>query len=294
MSISSSFTDFSLAELFQLIDRGRKSGCLTVCTLPDLKINGSKSQYYYIWFRQGLVVATANRLNGNGLVEKIEQRGWMTKQTQDKVSSIAKTNIPLGLDLKTQGVLSAEQLNLLFASQLQQVRQLFEIQKGVFKLDSKAVLPVLEMTGLSVRATEVALMSLRVLKNWAGLADALPNAGSAIESITQVKSQLHLNPFEWQVWEFANGSVSLNAIASVLNQPVAIVQQAAFRLMVAGLVEEVPFIPHFSAFQDYPMESDSLNTSLTTKKTRESRESKPLTVSTSFLQNLVGFLRSKS
>ncbi len=289
MSISSSFTDFSLPELFQLIDRGKKSGCLTVCTLRNPKQSDSKSQYYYIWFRQGLVVATANRLNGNGLIEKITQRGWMTEQNETKLYTPTHINTPLGLDLKTQGVLTAEQLNLLFASQLQQVRQLFEIQKGAFKLDSKAVLPVLEMTGLSVRATEVALMSLRVLKNWAGLTDALPNLGSAIESITQVKSQLHLNPFEWQVWEFANGSVSLNAIASVLNQPVAIVQQAAFRLMVAGLIEEVPFIPHFSAFCDYPMNSDSI-----TKKTKEPRESKPLAVSTSFLQNLVGFLRSKS
>jgi Domain of unknown function (DUF4388) len=289
MSISSSFTDFSLPELFQLIDRGKKSGCLTVCTLPNLKQNDSKSQYYYIWFRQGLVVATANRLNGNGLIEKITQRGWMSGEVEKKLYTSKRTNTPLGLDLKTQGVLSAEKLNLLFASQLQQIRQLFEIQKGVFKLDSKAVLPVLEMTGLSVGATEVALMSLRVLKNWAGLADALPNVSSAIESITQVKSQLHLNPFEWQVWEFANGTVSLNAIASQLKQPVPIVQQAAFRLMVAGLIEEVPFIPSFSAFHDYPMDSDSV-----TKKTKEPRESKPLTVSTSFLQNLVGFLRSKS
>src|SRR3712207_8615577 len=59
---SSSFTDFSLAELFQLIDPFPKSGCLTVCTLPDLHTPGSKAQYYYIWFRQGRVVAATNRL----------------------------------------------------------------------------------------------------------------------------------------------------------------------------------------------------------------------------------------
>lgn len=64
MSLSSSFTDFSLAELFQLIDQGRKSGCLTVCTLPDLHAPQSKSQYFHIWFRQGRVVTAANRLSG--------------------------------------------------------------------------------------------------------------------------------------------------------------------------------------------------------------------------------------
>jgi Domain of unknown function (DUF4388) len=286
MTLSSSFTDFSLAELFQLIDRGRKSGCLTVCTLPNIKILGSKSQYHYIWFRQGRVVAAAKKLNHLGLIEKINQRGLVKEQTIRNICESAKLDIPLGLHLKTEGILSAEQLNLLFASQLQQVRQLFEIQKGVFKLDSKAELPANEMTGLSLRAIEVTLMTLRVLKNWAALADALPDKNSAIESIAQGQPQVHLHPLEWQVWEFANGSATINAIASQLNQPVAIIQQVAFRLMLACLVEEVPFVPPSSILND-----DSINASLTARKTEAARS---LKISNAFLQNLVGFLRSKT
>jgi Domain of unknown function (DUF4388) len=286
MTLSSSFTDFSLAELFQLIDCGRKSGCLTVCTLPNIKILGSKSQYYYIWFRQGRVVAAANKLNHQGLIEKINQRGLVKEQTIKNLYESAKVDIPLGLQLKTEGILSAEQLNLLFASQLQQVRQLFEIQKGVFKLDSKAELPTNEMTGLSLRAIEVALMTLRVLKNWAVLADALPDKHSAIESIAQGQPQVHLHPLEWQVWEFANGSATINAIASQLNQPVAVIQQVAFRLMLACLVEEVPFVPPSSILND-----DSINASLAARKTEAARS---LKISNAFLQNLVGFLRSKT
>ncbi|MBF2063865.1 MAG: DUF4388 domain-containing protein [Calothrix sp. C42_A2020_038] len=281
MTLSSSFTDFSLAELFQLIDQGRKSGCLTVCTLPNLKVIGSKSQYYYIWFRQGHVVAAANRLNGQGLIEKMEQRGWVTGQAVRRIRFQTPTDTPLGLHLKTLEILSGEQLNLLFASQLQQVRQLFEIQKGVFKLDTKAILPTSEMTGISLRATEVTLMALRVLKNWDALADALPDTSSAISAITTAKTQLHLHPLEWQLWEFADGNVSLNALSSQLNQHVATIQQVAFRLMVAGLVEEVPLLSNSQNFNDY----------LPNQNTQKSQLSK---VSTSFLQNLVGFLKSKA
>lgn len=97
---------------------------------------------------------------------------------------------------------------------------------------------------------------------------------------------MHLHPLEWQVWEFANGSATLNAIASQLNQPVAIIQQVAFRLMLACLVEEVPFIPPSSLLNDY-----SINASLTARKTQQSRS---LKISNAFLQNLVGFLRSKT
>jgi hypothetical protein len=290
MSLSSSFTDFSLAELFQLIDQGRKSGCLSVCTLPDLHLSGSKSLHYYIWFRQGRIVAAANRLNGQELVSKIIKRKWCNLKSENVSRSVAGT--PLGLELKTEGLLSAEQLNLLFASQLQQVRKLFEIQTGVFKLDSKATLPWTEMTGLSLRATEVALMALRALKNWEVLADVLPDMSSGIKSITQNKPQFRLNPFEWQVWEFANGTVDLSAIAFQLNQPRLIVQQAAFRLMLAGLVEEVSLPQSTLKLNNYPIDESQGNTSSWGQK--KAPEPNMLKVSTAFLQNLVGFLRSKA
>jgi hypothetical protein len=294
MSLSSSFTHFSLAELFQLIDQGRKSGCLTVCTLPDLHTPKSKSQYFYIWIRHGRVVAASNRLNGQALIDKITRRGWVQPQVIKQLCT-ETTVTPVGLHLKNQGILNAEQLNLLFANQLQQIRELFEIQKGVFKLDSKAILPWSEMTGLSLRAMEVALMALRVLKNWDVLADVLPNANSAIQNVAQKKPELHLHPLEWQVWEFSGGQVPLKKIASQLNQPVALVQQAALRLILVGLVEEVEvpietstIHPHDHCLIDWALVNSS---SFKLQKSRELETSK---ISTSFLQNLVGFLKSKA
>jgi Ni,Fe-hydrogenase I large subunit len=290
MSLSSSFTNFSLAELFQLIDQGKKSGCLTVSTLPDLYAPGSKSQLFYIWFRQGCIIAAANRLNGQDLSNKLIQRKWVNIRLLEQICEETAITTPLGLYLKTQAVLSAEQLNLLFASQLQQVRALFEIQKGIFKLDSKAPLPWKEMTGISLRAIEVALMALRVLKNWGVLADVIPDKSSTMRSITQNKLQIRLNALESQVWVFANGSVNLNAIASELNQPTILVQQAAFRLMVAGLLEEVSIsIPEVNS---YPMSWKLPNSSV--GEAKKSQEPETRKISTSFLENLVGFLRSKT
>ncbi|GAA6619457.1 DUF4388 domain-containing protein [Scytonema sp. NUACC26] len=292
MSLSSSFTDFSLAELFQLIDQGRKSGCLTVCTLPDLQSPMSKSQYFYIWFRQGKVVGAAHHLHGQELISKMVKRGWVNLKVLEKVCNEAPTASPLGLLLKTKSLLTAEQLNLLFANQLQQVRDLFEIQQGVFKLDSKAALPLEEMTGLSLRATEVTLMALRALKNWKALVDVLPSPSSAVKSISHAKPQIRLHACEWQVWEFANGSVSLDAIATLIDRPVALVQQATFRLMLAGLVEEAPIAKSTS-----DLNVDSLNLDVISDpelKYQKSKESEVLKISTSFLQNLVGFLKSKA
>ncbi|MFB2770858.1 DUF4388 domain-containing protein [Pelatocladus sp. BLCC-F211] len=290
MSLSSSLTDFSLAELFQIIDQGRKSGCLTVRRLLDGNASQAKSQYYFIWFRQGRIVAVSNSLDGQGLITKISERKWVQPQLTEKFLLTPGKEKPLGLNLKTAGILNAEQLNLLFASQIQLIRELFEIQKGVFKLDSKAPIPNQEMTGLSLRAIEVALMALRNLKNWKTLAEALPDPNSAIHSMTQTKPEIRLHALEWQIWEFANGTISLGAIANQLNQPIIIVQQAAFRLKIACLIEEVPFVKSTPETSNFPLDCRLVNSPGSGNK--KSTEPEMLKIVTSFLDNLIGYLRS--
>ncbi|AKG22895.1 DUF4388 domain-containing protein [Calothrix sp. 336/3] len=290
MSLSSSFADFSLAELFQLIDLGRKSGCLTVCTLPDIHVANSKAYYYYIWFCRGRLIAATHRLNGQDLVGKIHQRGWMeTQLMEDFLTNQFIPDTPLGLQLKVEGLLNAEQLNLLFASQLYQIKELFEIQKGVFKLDCKASLPWREMTGLNLQAREVALMALRILKNWATFAESLPEKQSRILGIHQNHPQIRLNPLEWQLWEFANGSMNLNDIATHIQQPITVVQQAAFRLIIAGLVEEIP--PNSFPLEDYPLNVDVRKFS-DSALSHQSAVGAKIKISNLYLQNLVGFLKS--
>ncbi|WP_017314946.1 DUF4388 domain-containing protein [Mastigocladopsis repens] len=294
MKLSSSFADFSLAELFQVIEQGRKTGRLSLYTYENRHSPGSMSNHFYIWFEQGYLVAAANRLNGRDLISKITQRGWANLQVIDQIFTETSTSKSLGWQLKTQGVLSNEQLNLLFASQLQQVQELFEIKEGIFKLDTKAVSPLREMTGLSLRATEVAFMALRELKNWEILADVLPEMTSGIQSLIQDEPRMQFNIFEWQVWKFANGSFSLSAIASQLNQPITLVQQAAFRLIIAGLVEEVPVVKS-TPEPNNDLRNRNLTNSFGGSQVKQSKQPETPKVSTSFLQNLVGFLtRSKA
>lgn len=294
MTLTSSLEDFSLAELFRMIDQGRKSGRLTLYASANSQVS-NPNNCHHIWFRQGRVIAISNRLDGQGLSSKIEERGWLSQRVIERLNSHSSES-PLGLTLKTQGALQAEQLQLLFTSQLQQIWGLFAIHTGQFELDGKAPLPVAEMTGLSLPAMEVAVAGLRLLKNWEGLADALPDGSSGIQSIIQGKPNIRLNALEWQVWEFAKGTVSLEATAKQINQSTAKVQQAAFRLMLAGLVEEVPFVSSTPKLNSSAVELEANKSSEITKQPEEHKPeaSEKSKVSNSFLQSLVGFLRSKA
>jgi len=181
-------------------------------------------------------------------------------------------------------LLSAEQLKLLFYTQvMRQVCTIFQFPDGWFNFETKNEMPLTEMTGLSAAPTEVTLEGLRALKDWSALLSKLPDPGSAITSIILGKPQLKINPQEWQVWEFADGTAPLTLVAEQLQLSIDKVQQIVFRLIMVGLVEEIPLvIPTPNATPDTEMQAPE--TSASTNKA----------VSQSFLNGLVGFLGSKT
>lgn len=152
MSITGFLTDFSLPEIFQLIDKGHKTGLLKLQGLPESP--NQPSQLYYLWAYHGRIVAAANRLDHEGLVNLIEQCQMVSDRVFDKlIHWCCPINEPLGLYLKNQGVLRPEHLKRLFQVQvLQPVCGLFQLKEGFFKFDQNVAMPTREMTGLSVPA----------------------------------------------------------------------------------------------------------------------------------------------
>lgn len=287
MAITSSLAEFSLPELFQFLDQGSKTGLLTLRFQPDL--HSTEKRIRHALLHQGRIVAVTNRLNHQCLLAMICQRGWISPEALREQVNRCPANMPIGLYLKTQGFLQPEQLRLLFHAQvLQQICGLFRLQDARFKFDSKATLPTTEMTGLSLSATEATLMGLRVLRDWRSLADKLPEPTSALSKLVLGKRHLRLDSLEGRVWQSANGSIPLNLMATQFRQSVETVQQTSFRLISVGLVAEVPAIAPSRA-KVVPEEIIE-SVAVATNQTKEINVQVP---SNSFMQNLLGFLRSK-
>lgn len=287
MAITSSLAEFSLPELFQFLDQGSKTGLLTLRFQPD--IHSPEKRIRHVLLHQGRIVAVTNRLNHQCLLAMICQRGWISPEALREQVNRCPANMPIGLYLKTQSFLQPEQLRLLFHAQvLQQICGLFRLRDARFKFDSKATLPTTEMTGLSLSATEATLMGLRVLRDWRALADKLPEPTSALSKMIVGKRHLRLDSLEGRVWQSANGSIPLNLMASQFRQSVETVQQTSFRLISVGLVAEVPVIAPSRA-KVVPEEMTE-SVAIATNPTKETNVQVP---SNSFMQNLLGFLRSK-
>lgn len=280
MTISGQLSGFSLAEIFQLLEQGQKTGLLTIraANSPTEPL-----QNFYLWFQQGQIVTAASRLDYKGLATLIHQREWLGEQSKNLLIEAFRSDRPLGLHLKCQGLLNAEQLKLLFYTQvMRQICAIFKFPDGWFNFEMKSDLPLPEMTGLSAVPTEVTLEGLRALKDWRALSGKLPDPSSAITSLIKGKPQLKINQLEWQVWEFANGTEPLTVIAERLQLPLEKIQQIAFRLIIVGLIEEIPLVTTTSPSN---LDLEVQNSELMAANERA--------VSQSFLHNLVGFLNTK-
>jgi hypothetical protein len=145
-------------------------------------------------------------------------------------------------------------------------------------------MPWLEMTGESIKASEVVLNALRVQKNWQIFVEQLPEPEYALQKL-EMQSELPLLPIESQIWKLANGQVSLGAIAKKINHSLTSVQRAAFCLIMAGLIDEIPIAnTSLSLASSPPIPQTTTQSQSALQKSN---------VSFSLLQNLVTFLRKK-
>lgn len=283
MTLRGCLSEFSLGEIFQLIEQGEKTGLLSVreWTLNNnfsLEDYGVEKDRYYIWFYKGRVIAAQhNQLNNKGLQMLIQKRGWLEDSVSDSHGQFCDRATPLGLCLKSLGILNPNQLRILFVTQvMREVCTLFKLDKGFFQFEPDRKPSLAEMTGLSKPPTELTLIGLRMLKNWTPLAEKLPEPTSGLVRLMHSHPCSSLNDQERNVWEYANGKSALKTIAQALELPMEKVQQIAFRLIVTGLVEELPMVEMIPPEEETPTEET------------------PPAVSHSFLNHLTSFLQKKA
>ncbi len=238
MGLVGYLSEYSLAEVFQEIQRDRLTGLLTI--QPEQDSVQVASQNYYLWFHGGQVVAMARNLERTSLLLMLEQRRWITTTAiQEILQHNGKLEQSLGDHLKAQGILTTEQLQVIFHAQvLQPVCSLFKLQTAHFAFDPKKRPAKAEMTGLNVSASEAGLVGLRVLRDWSPLANKLPNPDSGLTKLTNVLPPYKLEMQELQVLELADSKRSVAKIAVKLETDLDTVRQIAFRLKMVSLVQE--------------------------------------------------------
>jgi len=299
MSIKGFLESYSLPELFRLLDSGHKSGKLILKTTS--KLDASASNFHYLWFYKGRLVAQTQSNQKKTAIATIIKNGWLSDRVIEKLVPLCPEGRPLGTYFKSIGALSEKQLSQMFEADLKLVLSLFELEKGYFEFESFSdrqqshilkKMPCQEMTGISLRGTEIALSALRKTQNWERFNHQLPDNSSGLQKLTP-KSQYRLVSLEQELWKYSDSITSIKDMAKMVhNSDLAAVKRAAFRLMMAGLVEEVPQASlKPSMVQIRPMTSVAAATVGSGNGNRQ-LDRQP-TTNASLIQNFVNFLRQK-
>ncbi len=274
MSVSGYFSDFSFPELLRFIHSSHKTGSLQIKAID----NASASQAsYFFWFRGGDVVAVQHpRVSLHILLPQFcKQSSEALKVYFD--NKVAH-NEPVGTALKRLQLIQPEELHLIFNRQVvQPILHHFTLDNAWFKFVPNNDLPFEEMTGLNMSPIEAALSGLRRLRTWEPLRTKLPESTSSLSRASKSFAPYQLTNEEAQVWNLADEEHSLSDIAHKLILPLEDVQKISFRLMIAGLVDECP----------------SVKTHQAVAPAVEERAEKS-EVSSSFLSNLLGFLKQRA
>jgi Domain of unknown function (DUF4388) len=286
MSLAGYLSEYSLAEIFHFVQEGNKSGLLSI--EPERGSIRSLSDTYYLSFQGGRIMSVANSsgIQDRGLLKMMEQRRWLKPEKAAQIETqMHLLRQPLGTYLKSVNLINTEQLTLMFNSQVVATAcKLFEIHHGQFKFDPQAPLSYAEMTGLSLNAKEVALLGMRMLKDWSGLSAKLPDPESALQRLSSEPNGLRLDSQEFKVWNLCLGELSISKIAKQLGLDSTTVQQIGFRLSSIGLVHEVAAEPM------QPARNQDVETP---PPVCVGGGNATVPVSASFLSNLMGFLKKK-
>ncbi len=299
MTLIGYLSEYSLSEVFNFVNQGNRTGLLSIST--DLNSVEVPTYSHYLWFETGRIVAVSNVLDGQGLLKAISQRKLIGAEYIEQLQTqVDKLHEPLGLYLKSRGLITAEQLKLLFNSQsTATVCKLFELSNGRFHFDPCILPYAAEMTGLSLPAQEVGLLALRVLRDWTNLQDKLPDPNYALQRLSLQLPNFRLDSHELILWKLADGETSIDKFIAPMNLSIESIQKVAFRLITFGLVQEIPvevvqpkvdremMMPEL-----IPIHQTKIDLDLAESNRTPARQAKS-TVSTSFLGNLIGFLKRK-
>ena len=296
MTIRGSLETFSLPELFQIIESGSKSGRLSFN--PSIKNANSELQgTFELWFERGNFVAITNSLEYQSLIGEIQNNAWANLRDLVKTKHSCPENIALGTCFQQQNTLTSSQINSLFQTQVNALRQLFNVNYAWFKfeeVDSNTIFsngerfPWKEMTGKQKKATELSLEAMRELSNWERFADDLPLGNSGLQKVVD-SHDMQLVSLENHLWNTADGTVSLEYIAKETSMSLEKVQQTALSMIYSGLVEEVPVVNIAKIDNSSQFSSQTVLAKQSNVTTKQAVNTK---VSNSLINNLVSFLRN--
>ena len=235
MTLKGNLHDFSITQLFNLVNLASKTGSLTVQ-------NNSKSSTVY--FKEGKLIQAELDGDESSLTSLLLKAGKISSGQVESVAQRARsqTDKELGLLLINSGYCNQRDIIQVVKDHiLENVYPLFTWITGSFFFDSNTS-PHDEQITVMLNLENIIIEGTRRIKEWGQLKDDLPSLDVAIKFVDKPDARLRnvqLTVDEWRVVSFVNPKNSVRQIAKACNMDEFQIRKTVYRLLQAGLVEIV-------------------------------------------------------
>ncbi|MGC8874826.1 MAG: DUF4388 domain-containing protein [Chloroflexia bacterium] len=238
MALVGNLRDFSLADFLYLVDRGRRTGRLTIKRADDAAT---------LYFEKGKLVYATQYSREERLGEMLVRMGRITAEQRDEALRLQQTSHagkPLGAILVELGYITDEELKRYVRTQIEEtVYRLFTWPDGEFRFDAGVlVAPEDVMITIPLGVENLIIEGVRRIDEWSRIRDRIPDTNQVVKFVDQPSERargVNLTPEEWRVFARINGKDSLRVIAERTGLSEFEVCRIVYGFMSAGLVELV-------------------------------------------------------
>ena len=233
MALKGNLRDFSVTQLFNLINLAHKTGSLTL-EGPD--------EAAWVSFREGkLIYAQMGKEDGT-LTGILTKAGKLNPRQASLIRTHAagKSDKELGLMLINAGYLTQQDtINCIRSHILDTVYQLFTWIDGYFRFDPD-VLPPEDRITIRLNLENIIIEGSRRLQELEQLQEEIPNLDMALTFVDRPGAnirEVNLNVEEWKVVSYINPKNTIRQISRANKMGDLEIRRIVFGLLQAGLVE---------------------------------------------------------
>jgi len=238
MALVGNLRDFNLADFLYLVDRGYKTGRLTLKRTDDAAT---------LYFEKGKLVYATQYSREERLGEMLVRINRITEEQRDHALRLQQgpyAGKPLGAVLVELGYISEEELKRHVRTQIEEtVYRLFTWSDGEFRFDAGVlVAPTDVMITIPLGVENIIMEGVRRIDEWSRIRDRIPSTDVVVKFVDQPSERakgVNLTPDEWRVFARINGKDSVRTIAERTGLGEFEVCRIIYGFMSAGLVELV-------------------------------------------------------
>ena len=239
MALEGNLKDFSLPDMFRLLDSGSKSGTLHVVSTTGEGIVCFRTGQIFYASTSPMREPIGKLLTRLGVISEKQLRqaqGLMKIQKRDKADR------KLGQILVDEGYLDADVLEEFIAAQVTDA--LFEMlrwDEGELRFEAQEECGDVDL-GLSLPVDVAVADAEKRLEAWAKILEKIPSmdARFAMSSTPgQKPTDIHLKPQEWMLLCYLHGSRSVDELVELTGYSDFDTAKTLYGMYVGGLIEKV-------------------------------------------------------